>query len=113
MNPLVLSSTIPDLSQVKALKEFTDNFELENAGSSNAGKLIKLNPGMRLDSINYKLVDAELINTLKFTNEQIISAFGIPSFLMSYETTQSIENQTLEFKTFTLILVINNIISCL
>lgn len=107
MNPLVLSSTIPDLSQVKSLKEFTENFELENAGSSNAGKLIKLNPGMRLDAINYKLADAELINTLKFTNEQIISAFGIPSFLMSYETTQSIENQTLEFKTFTL----NNILS--
>lgn len=107
MNPLVLSSTINDISQVKALKEFTETFELDNVGSSNAGKIIKLQPGMKIDSINYKLADAELINTLKFTNEQIISAFGIPSFLMSYETTQSIENQTLEFKTFTL----NNILA--
>ena len=102
MSPLVLSSSIADLSQVKALNEFTQKFQLDSAGSENAGKIIKLNPGMRLDKLDVKLVDAELINTLKFTNEQIISAFGIPSFLMSYETTQSIENQTLEFKNFTL-----------
>lgn len=102
MNPVVLTSTVNDTSQIKALKEFTEKFELENVGASNAGKVIKLPPGMRLETLNYKLVDAELINTLKFTNSEIISAFGVPSFLMSYETTQSIENQTLEFKTFTL-----------
>lgn len=102
MSPLVLSSNVADLSQMKAIKEFTEKFQLDNSGSQNAGKIIKLNPGMRLDKLDVKLVDAELINTLKFTNEQIISAFGIPSFLMSYETTQSIENQTLEFKNFTL-----------
>lgn len=102
MNPVVLTSTINDTSQIKALKEFTEKFELENVGASNAGKVIKLPPGMNLETLNYKLVDAELINTLKFTNSEIISAFGVPSFLMSYETTQSIENQTLEFKTFTL-----------
>jgi HK97 family phage portal protein len=102
MSPVVLSSSIGDMSQIKALKEFTKEFEIENTGSSNAGKVIKLPPGMKLDSLDYKFADAELINTLKFTNQEIISAFGIPSFLMSYETTQSIENQTLEFKTFTL-----------
>lgn len=102
MSPVVLSSSINDLSQVNALKEFTESFELDNAGASNAGKVIKLPPGMKLDALNYKLIDADIINTLKFTNSEIISAFGIPSFLMSYETTQSIENQTLEFKTFAL-----------
>lgn len=102
MNPVVLTSSINDLSQVKALKEFSDKFQLDNTGSSNAGKVIKLPPGMKLDALNYRLIDADIINTLKFTNSEIISAFGIPSFLMSYETTQSIENQTLEFKTFTL-----------
>lgn len=102
MNPVVLSSTINDLSQVKALQEFTEKFQLDSVGSSNAGKVIKLPPGMKLDTLNYKLIDADIINTLKFTNSEIISAFGVPSFLMSYETTQSIENQTLEFKTFTL-----------
>jgi HK97 family phage portal protein len=107
MSPVVLSSSVNDLSQVKALQEFTENFQLDNAGATNAGKVIKLPPGMRLDAINYKLIDADIINTLKFTNAEIISAFGVPSFLMSYETTQSIENQTLEFKTFTL----NNILA--
>jgi HK97 family phage portal protein len=102
MSPVVLSSAINDVSQIKALKEFTESFELDNAGANNAGKVIKLPPGMRLDAINYKLIDADIINTLKFTNSEIISAFGVPSFLMSYETTQSIENQTLEFKTFAL-----------
>ncbi|MFY9150930.1 MAG: phage portal protein [Prolixibacteraceae bacterium] len=102
MNPVVLSSAINDLSQIKALQEFNEKFQLDVAGSSNAGKVIKLPPGMKLDTLNYKLIDADIINTLKFTNAEIISAFGIPSFLMSYETTQSIENQTLEFKTFTL-----------
>ena len=102
MSPVVLSSSIEDMSQLKRLQEFTEKFKFENGGSQNAGKIIKLPPGLRLDTLNYKLADAELINTLKFTNQEIISAFGIPSFLMSYETTQSIENQTLEFKTFTL-----------
>ena len=102
MSPVVLSSSVNDLSQINALKEFTESFQLDNAGVSNAGKVIKLPPGMKLDAINYKLIDADIINTLKFTNSEIISAFGVPSFLMSYETTQSIENQTLEFKTFTL-----------
>lgn len=102
MSPVVLSSAISDLSQVKAINEFTEKFQLENTGSSNAGKIIKLPPGMRLDALDYRLIDADIINTLKFTNSEIISAFGVPSFLMSYETTQSIENQTLEFKTFTL-----------
>lgn len=102
MSPVVLSSPLDDMNTLKKLKEFTEEFEIENGGSENAGKIIKLPPGLRLDTLNYKLADAELINTLKFTNQEIISAFGIPSFLMSYETTQSIENQTLEFKTFTL-----------
>ncbi|MCW0484664.1 phage portal protein [Prolixibacteraceae bacterium A06] len=102
MSPVVLSSNVSDLSKVKELKEFSEKFKLENAGADNAGKVIKLPPGMRLEALNYKLIDADIINTLKFTNQEIISAFGVPSFLMSYETTQSIENQTLEFKTFTL-----------
>jgi HK97 family phage portal protein len=102
LSPFVLSSSISDMSQVKAIKEFTENFNIDNTGVYNSGKIIKLPPGMKLDAIDYKLIDADLINTLKFTNQEIISAFGIPSFLMSYETTQSIENQSLEFKTFTL-----------
>ncbi|MFW5847870.1 MAG: phage portal protein, partial [bacterium] len=78
VSPLVLSSEMPDNNQIKVLKEYTDEFAEKHSGPSNAGGIIALPPGMNLKPLSTSFVDAQLIDTMKFSRAEIASIFGVP-----------------------------------
>ncbi|WP_159521731.1 phage portal protein [Sunxiuqinia indica] len=59
------------------LKEQKEQFQRENAGPENAGKWMHLPMGTKAKSIAMQFVDAQLIDTLRFTREDISSAYGV------------------------------------
>lgn len=72
-------------------------------GSSNAGKVIALPPNTKLQQHDLKFVDADTIPTLKFTRDEICSAYGVPNYMLNENDAQlNVEQQTLSFRTFTI-----------
>ena len=101
-----LESTFPgDLSaQGKlALKETRDDYQKENGGPVNSGKPIMLPAFTKIVKLTQSFADSQLIETLKYTREEIAAAFGIPLFMIDGSAEKlDIEQLTLLFRTNTI-----------
>jgi len=104
MSPMALESTVATAASVKAMQEAMNVFKMKYQGTYNAGKVVQLPPNTKLTPLAIHFADAELIETLRFTREEILTMYGIPSFMWgsSSEMQFDIEQQSLNFKTFTL-----------
>lgn len=87
------------------LNEALMAYEKANTGSSNAGKIIKVPPYMRLENIDINLQDKEFVDTIKYNSRQIASVFGVPPHLVGeYEASKfnNVEQLQLHFKVNTI-----------
>lgn len=82
-----------------------ENFSSVYAGTNNAGKAAILEEGMKFSPIAMPLEDAQFIETIKFSREQIASIFRVPPHMIGHldrATFSNIEHQSLEFAVYTL-----------
>jgi len=105
-SPMALETDLPgNLSGPAAgvLKETSTNFQERYSGPTNAGKWIHLPIGTRLKSIAMQFADAKLIETLRFTREDISAAYGIPLFMVDGSAEKlDVEQLTTLFKNNTM-----------
>lgn len=86
-----------------ALKESRDAFMASNGGPVNSGKLMMLPAFTKIVKLSQSFADAQLIETLRFTREEIAAAFGIPLFMIDGSAEKlDIEQLTLLFRTNTI-----------
>lgn len=82
--------------QVKQIR----NFWMENyQGSKNAGQVAVLHSGATYQQISAKPADADFINTMKWTGEQICQMLGVPPHLLGIlerSTNNNIEQQSID-----------------
>jgi HK97 family phage portal protein len=54
----------------------------QNYTGENAGRVAVLGDGLKFEAMATSAVDSELINQLKWTSEQICTAFGVPAYMV-------------------------------
>lgn len=105
-SPMALETALPgNLSgpAAGALKATREDFEARYTGPENAGKWIHLPIGTTLKSIAMQFADAKLIETLRFTREDISAAYGIPLFMVDGSAEKlDVEQLTTLFKNNTM-----------
>lgn len=85
-----------------ALKDTRDSYLAANGGASNSGKPIMLPAFTKIVKLSQSFADSQLIETLKYTREEIAAAFGIPLFMIDGSAEKlDIEQLTLLFRTNT------------
>ncbi len=104
MAPMALRSTIDTPTAFKAFKEGVDQLEKDGSGIQKAGGFLKTPPNTEIQPLNVQFADAQLVDTMKFTRDEIAGLYGIPSYMMNDKETvnMDIEQQSLSFKTFTI-----------
>lgn len=104
MSPMSIESKIDTAAAAKVTTEALETFTAKYTGASNAGKPIQLPPNTKLTPLAIHFADAELIETMKFSKDEIYTMYGIPKFMVSDANTvqMDIEQQTKSFTTFTL-----------
>lgn len=83
--PMAITTELPGNLTGPAAGVLTNSkkdFEAEHTGPQNAGKWIHLPIGTKLQSIAMQFADAKLIETLRFTREDIAAAYGLPLFMV-------------------------------
>lgn len=102
MSTLALKPKIDKQSLAETMQKASDDF-IKNHGSSQSGKIITIPPNTDLVEINQKYADAQVIETQRYSKEQIGNLFGIPKFMLGItDTDKSIEQQTKQFLALTL-----------
>ncbi len=100
-----LSLTVdPDIDE-KAKKQLVKRLTEFSSGIKNAGKVIPIPAGMRLQPLDIKLTDAQFLEIRKYTALQIASAFGVkPDMINDYSKSSynSSEAQQISFYVDTL-----------
>lgn len=83
--------------------ESRKNYMENNGGPDNSGKPLMLPAFHKIVKLNLSFADAQLIETLKYTREEIAAAFGIPLFMIDGTAEKlDIEQLTLLFRTNTI-----------
>ena len=72
----------------KRIKEHWDN----NFSGANSGKVAVLGDGLTYSQMQVSAVDADLINQLKMSSEQVCSAFHVPAFMVNVGPPPSYNN---------------------
>lgn len=94
--------------QVADIKE---NFKINHAGRSNAGKMPVLQGGMEYVPLTLKPSDAMFIETAKLSRQDICSIYRVPPHMigdLERSTNNNIEHQSLEFVRDTLRPILKN-----
>lgn len=103
MSPMAVESTLKESGHIKAFLETRADFERKTVGTKNAGKPIFLPANTKLTPLQLQFADAELVNTMKFSRDEICNMYGLPSFF--YNSTEAvqmdIEQQSRNFTMFT------------
>lgn len=106
ISPVALESELPgNLTGPGAelLKTTQKDFNDKHVGPQNAGKWISLPIGTRVKPIPMQFADAQLIETLKFTREDIAAAYGLPLFMVDGSAERlDVEQLTTLFRTNTM-----------
>lgn len=87
---------------VDAAKRIREQWSDIHGGTANAGKTAVLEEGMKFNPVTVNPEDAQLLETRKFTVEQIATAFGVPPHKvgsLDRATFSNIEHQAIEFVT--------------
>jgi HK97 family phage portal protein len=64
----------------------------ENFGGDNAGKVAVLGDGLKYEAMAIKAVDAQLIEQLKWTGEDVCTAYHVPAFMVGIGTAPTYNN---------------------
>lgn len=91
-----------DVAWNGTISESQKAFAEKYSGPLNAGKPIELPWNKTLKTIPVNYVDVQLIETMKFTRDQIYTVFGLADFFKEGNNT-NIEQQLLAFKNFTMV----------
>jgi HK97 family phage portal protein len=89
----------------EAATRLRENWSQVYAGSANAGKVAILEEGMKFNALTMPLEDAQFIETVRFSREQIAALFRVPPHMignLERATFSNIEQQSLEFAVYTL-----------
>lgn len=101
-----LETDLPGALSGPAQKVVDDTRKLfmeSNAGPDNSGKPLMLPAFTKVVKLNLSFADSQLIETLKYTREEIAAAFGIPLFMIDGTAEKlDIEQLTLLFRTNTI-----------
>lgn len=98
---LTVDSDINEVAKKQLMKRITEF----SSGIKNAGKIIPIPAGMRLQPLDIKLTDAQFLEIRKYTALQIASAFGVkPDMINDYSKSSynSSEAQQISFYVDTL-----------
>jgi len=88
---------------LQVMKESRDLFLAANGGPANSGKPMMLPAFTKIVKLSQSFADSQLIETIKYTREQIAAAFGIPLFMIDGSAEKlDIEQLTLLFRTNTI-----------
>jgi HK97 family phage portal protein len=85
---ILTAPALIDDTTAKRVKEHWDN----NFTGVNAGKVAVLGDGLKYESLAVTAVDADLINQLKMSSEQVCSAFHVPGFMVNVGQPPSYNN---------------------
>ncbi|WP_234734507.1 phage portal protein [Tellurirhabdus bombi] len=83
-----------------ALKRLKGNWFSDHGGTEKAGKVAILDEGMDYQAISVNPVDAQLLEMMKLSREDICALFGVPQHLaniLDKATFSNIEHQDLEY----------------
>lgn len=89
----------------KTIKKMRDRFEVMTSGLKNAGRIIPIPLGFKLEPFNVNLVDSEFFNLQGLTVKHIANAFGVKSFQLNdleRSTYSNVETQNRAFYSDTL-----------
>ena len=79
-----------------------DTFNSKYTGAANSGTWIELPPNTDIVDLSISLVDAQIIESLKYNSQQIAAMYGVPVYMATGDFTQSkfnsIEQGQLGFK---------------
>lgn len=95
-------SAMSDVAFERLKKDFAKNYQ----GLANAGKPIILEEGATFKELTIKPVDAQLIESKRFSIEDIARIYRVPLHLLqdlSRSTNNNIEHQSLEFVMYTML----------
>lgn len=82
-------------SGARGQKEERDKFERENGGAVNAGKTINLPAGAKAVPLSISMVDAQVMEVIKFSRDEIATMFGLQNYLLNEnDSNWKIEDQT-------------------
>lgn len=106
-NGTKLSGTLehPGKLSSEAAARLRENWTTVYAGSTNSGKVAILEEAMKFTPLTMPLEDAQFIDTMKFSREQIASIFRVPPHMIGHlerATFSNIEQQGLDFSVYTL-----------
>jgi HK97 family phage portal protein len=99
---LALQSELGDARNYKVLKEAQNDFQAQHGGAQNAGKVITLPPNTKLVSMATNYADAQLIETMKFTKDEIAGCFNIPMYMLGATKGENAEQNSLTFRNYTI-----------
>lgn len=87
----------------EVLKETRAAYIAANGGPANSGKPLMLPAFTKMVNLSQSFADSQLVETLKYTREEIAAAFGIPLFMIDGSAEKlDIEQLTLLFRTNTI-----------
>lgn len=98
--------TVPEELSDEAYKRLKKDLNEQYSGAENAGKMVLLEGGAKLEALNLSLMDLQFIEAYKLSRSEIASAFGVPMHKINdldKATFSNIEHQSLEFYTDTLL----------
>jgi len=102
---VIVESNVPSGAKNKeSLMESQESFSESIGGSRNAGKALFAPLGSTVKPFDTKFTDAQMLEILKFTRDEIANLYCIPSYMVSGESDKisDIEGQTRSFKTFSI-----------
>jgi HK97 family phage portal protein len=89
----------------EAAARLRENWTSVYQGAANSGKVAILEEGLKFNPLSMPLEDAQFIETMKFSREQIAGIFRVPPHMIASldrATFSNIEQQSLEFAVYTL-----------
>jgi HK97 family phage portal protein len=85
MRPSGVLSTDPTITLTKPQREEFNDYLQENfQGSMNAGRPMLLDRGMKWQQLNITPEDAQMLESRKFSGEEICRIFGVPPAMVGY-----------------------------
>lgn len=100
--------SLPDfMKNEEQFREVESRLNEDYAGMANHGKPLILEGGMKWESISLNAEDAQLLDSRKFSVEEICRFFGVPPFMIGHSEKSTswgtgIEQQLIMFQKFTL-----------
>ena len=97
--------TQPGKVNEEQMKRLKKSWNAEYGGSGNTGKTAVLENGMEFKPIGIKPIDAQFLESRKFSTEEIARIFNVPLHMigeLTRSTNNNIEQQALEFVVFTI-----------